>query len=126
MIRRREFIAGFVGAAGWQLAALAQQPDTVRRIGFLHALAENDPETQARVAMLREGLAQLGWTERNVRIEQRFGEGDAFARLALLGLLGRHGNPLRIRPYFFLPSLRKMRSPEYFTCPAGRERNAPF
>lgn len=76
-MRRREFIAGLGGAAAWQLAALAQQPDGVRRVGFLHALAENDPEAQARVAVLREGLARLGWTERNVRIEQRFAEGDA-------------------------------------------------
>jgi putative ABC transport system substrate-binding protein len=87
MIRRREFIAGFVSAAGWQLAALAQQPDTVRRLGCLHALTENDPETQARVAMLREGLAQLGWTERNVRIEQRFGEGDSDQMQAYAGEL---------------------------------------
>jgi putative ABC transport system substrate-binding protein len=76
-MRRREFIAGLGGAAAWQLAALAQQPDGVRRVGFLHALAENDPEAQARVAVLREGLARFGWTERNVRIEQRFAEGDA-------------------------------------------------
>jgi hypothetical protein len=32
---------------------------------------------QARVAVFREGLAQLGWTERNVRIEERFAGGDA-------------------------------------------------
>jgi putative tryptophan/tyrosine transport system substrate-binding protein len=76
-MRRREFIVGLGGAAAWQLAALAQQPDRVRRVGFLHALAENDPETQARVAALWEGLARLGWTERNVRIEQRFAEGDS-------------------------------------------------
>ncbi len=76
-MRRREFIAGLGGAAAWQLAALAQQPDRVRRVGCLHALAGNDPEAQARVAVLREGLAQLEWTERNVRIEQRFAEGDS-------------------------------------------------
>jgi putative ABC transport system substrate-binding protein len=75
-MRRREFIAGLGGAAAWQLAALAQQPDRVRRVGFLHALAENDPEVQARVAVFRGELARLGWTERNVRIEQRFAEGD--------------------------------------------------
>ncbi len=75
-MRRRKFIAGLGGAAAWQLAALAQQPDRVRRVGFLHALAENDPEAQARVAVLRGELARLGWTERNVRIEQRFAEGD--------------------------------------------------
>src|SRR5258707_7938645 len=76
-MRRREFIAGRGGAAAWQLAALAQQPDRVRRVGCLHALAGNDPEARARAAVLREGLAQLGWTERNVRIEERFAEGDS-------------------------------------------------
>src|SRR5258708_15692660 len=75
-MQRRKFIAGLGGAAAWQLAALAQQPDRLRRVGFLHALAENDPEAQARVAVLRGELARLGWTERNVRIEQRFAEGD--------------------------------------------------
>jgi putative tryptophan/tyrosine transport system substrate-binding protein len=75
-MRRREFIAGLGGAVAWPMAALAQQPDRMRRVGFLHALAENDPVAQARVAMLREGLARLGWTERNVRIEQRFGGSD--------------------------------------------------
>jgi putative tryptophan/tyrosine transport system substrate-binding protein len=76
MITRRDFIAGLGGAAVWPVAARAQQPDRARRVGFLHALAENDPEAQERVAVLREGLARLGWTERNVRIEQRFAEGD--------------------------------------------------
>src|SRR5260370_11619531 len=75
-MQRRKFIAGLGGAAGWQLAGLSQQPDRLRRVGFLHALAENDPEAQARVAVLRGELARLGWTERNVRIEQRFAEGD--------------------------------------------------
>ncbi len=74
---RREFIAGLGGAAAWQLAARAQQPDRMRRVGCLYALAGNDPVAQARVAVLREGLAQLGWTERNVRIEQRFADGDS-------------------------------------------------
>jgi putative ABC transport system substrate-binding protein len=49
----------------------------VRRVGWLHALAGNDPEGQASVAVLREGLAQPGWTERNVRIEERFAAGDS-------------------------------------------------
>jgi hypothetical protein len=67
-MRRRQFIAGLGGAVAWPVAALAQQPE--RRVGFLHALAQNDPEARARVAALREGLAQLGWTECNIRIEQ--------------------------------------------------------
>jgi putative tryptophan/tyrosine transport system substrate-binding protein len=76
-MRRREFIAGFGGAAAWQLAALAQQPDRMRRVGRLYTFAGNDPIAQARAAAFREGLAQLGWTERNVRIEERFAGGNA-------------------------------------------------
>jgi putative tryptophan/tyrosine transport system substrate-binding protein len=76
MIRRREFIAGLGGAAVWPVAPRAQLGQRVRHIAFLHSLAENDPEVRARVAALREGLTQLGWTERNIRIEQRFAEGD--------------------------------------------------
>jgi hypothetical protein len=66
MIRRREFIAGLGGAAAWPVAAGAQLPHQARRVSCLYAFAENDPETRARVAVFREGLAQLGWTERNV------------------------------------------------------------
>jgi putative tryptophan/tyrosine transport system substrate-binding protein len=77
MIGRREFIAGVSGAAAWPLSAWAQQGERVRRVGCLYAFAGNDPIVQARVAVFREGLAQLGWTERNVRIEERFAGGDA-------------------------------------------------
>jgi putative ABC transport system substrate-binding protein len=86
-MRRREFIAGLGGAAVWPVAARGQQPNRVRRVGFLHALADNDPVAQARVAMLREGLARLGWTERNVRIEERFAGGDAAQMQAYAGEL---------------------------------------
>jgi putative ABC transport system substrate-binding protein len=85
MIRRREFIAGLGGAVAWP--ARAQQPDRMRRVGFLHALAENDPEVQARVTVLREGLARLGWTDRNLRIEQRFAEADFAQTQAYAGEL---------------------------------------
>jgi putative tryptophan/tyrosine transport system substrate-binding protein len=77
MIRRREFIAGLGGAVAWPLSARAQLGERVRRVGCLYAFAGNDPIVQARMAVFREGLAQLGWTERNVRIEERFAGGDA-------------------------------------------------
>jgi putative tryptophan/tyrosine transport system substrate-binding protein len=77
MIGRREFIAGLSGAAAWPPSAWAQQGERVRRVGCLYAFAGNDPIVQARVAVFREGLAQLGWTERNIRIEERFAGGDA-------------------------------------------------
>jgi putative tryptophan/tyrosine transport system substrate-binding protein len=76
-MRRRTFITLLGSAAAWPLAASAQQPDRVRRIGVLMHLPENDPETQARVRALLERLQQLGWTDgRNVRIDYRFGAAD--------------------------------------------------
>jgi ABC-type uncharacterized transport system substrate-binding protein len=77
-MKRREFIALIGGAAvASPLAARAQNPDRVRRVVFLHSLAENDPEVQARIAVFRRELETLGWTEnRNVQIEHRFSGGD--------------------------------------------------
>jgi putative tryptophan/tyrosine transport system substrate-binding protein len=81
-MRRREFIALVGAAAAWPLAARAQQPDRMRRIGVLMAHPENDPEFQAYVAAFRDGLQKLGWTEgRNIRIDARWGAlDDAEAR----------------------------------------------
>ena len=60
-------------AAAWPLAARAQQPERMRRIGVLMGLAEDDPEMKARLAGFRQGLERLGWSEgRNVRIDSRF------------------------------------------------------
>jgi putative tryptophan/tyrosine transport system substrate-binding protein len=78
-MRRRDFIAGFGGVAAWPLAARAQQPVRVRRIGFiLSTLPADDPEGQARITAFVQGLQELGWTDgRNVRIDYRWGLGDA-------------------------------------------------
>ena len=77
-MRRRAFIALIGGAAAWPLAAHAQQREKVRRIGALMPLAADDPEGQARLAALAQGLQQLGWTVgRNLRIEYRWAPGDA-------------------------------------------------
>jgi ABC-type uncharacterized transport system substrate-binding protein len=65
-------------AAAWPLAARAQQPDRMWRIGVLTNLVEYDPEGQARDAAFLQGLQQLGWTDgRNVRIDIRRTLGDA-------------------------------------------------
>src|SRR5262249_28239151 len=70
--RRREFIALLGGAAAWPLAARAQQPDRMRRIGVLMNLASDDVEGQQRLAAFLEGLQEAGWeVGRNVRIDIR-------------------------------------------------------
>ena len=78
-MRRREFITLLGGAAAaWPLAARAQQSERMRRIGVLMNVAADDPEGQARFAAFLQGLQQLGWTDgRNVRIDTRWGAGDA-------------------------------------------------
>ncbi len=77
-MKRREFItllgsaaAAFSGSG--PLAARAQQPERVPRIGVLMASAADDSENQARMAAFLQGLAQLGWTDgRNIRIDTRW------------------------------------------------------
>jgi putative tryptophan/tyrosine transport system substrate-binding protein len=77
-MRRREFIAALGGAAVWPVAAHAQQPERMRRVGVLVNTAADDPATQARYAAFLQGLQQLGWTDgRNVRIDARWAAGSA-------------------------------------------------
>jgi putative tryptophan/tyrosine transport system substrate-binding protein len=78
-VRRRAFITLLGGAAAaWPLAARAQQPERVRRIGALMDLAADDPEAPGRIAAFAQGLGELGWTiGRNARIDVRWAAGDA-------------------------------------------------
>ena len=78
-MRRRELITLLGGtAAAWPLTTRAQNGERVRHIGVFVDLAESDPEGQARVAALKRGLQDLGWTEgRNLRIESRWAAGVA-------------------------------------------------
>jgi putative ABC transport system substrate-binding protein len=77
-MKRREFITLLGGVAAWPLAARAQQPEQMRRIGVLTNLVADDPEAQARVGAFLQGLQELGWAVgRNMRIEYRWGPGDA-------------------------------------------------
>jgi putative tryptophan/tyrosine transport system substrate-binding protein len=62
-MRRRQFVAGLVGAAAWPLAARAQQGDRVRRIGVLMGSDENDPVWKPRFSEFTQALADLGWTD---------------------------------------------------------------
>src|SRR6266699_282544 len=73
-MKRREFIALLgSGVAGWPLAARAQQPARVFRIGFLGFGSASTWSN--RVEALRGGLRDLGYVEgKNIVIEFRWTE----------------------------------------------------
>jgi len=77
-MRRRDFIAVLgSGAIAWPIAARAQQPERMRRIGVLMGYPENDLEGPAFFAEFREGLQKLGWVEdRNIRFDTRWVAAD--------------------------------------------------
>ena len=75
MTSRRDFITLLGGAAAWPLAARAQQPARMKRVGFLTGL--DDSEARERFAAFSQALAALGWiADRNVEIVARFGTAD--------------------------------------------------
>jgi putative ABC transport system substrate-binding protein len=76
-MRRRDFITLVGGVmAGWPLAARAQQPERVRRIGVLMGAA-NDLQGQARARSFEQALDRLGWIiGQNVLIDYRWGARD--------------------------------------------------
>ena len=77
-MRRRAFIAGLGSAAAGPLAARAQQPEQMRRIGVLVASSEDESDIQARLDGFRQGIEKLGWSQgRNLRIDTRFAAGRA-------------------------------------------------
>ena len=78
-MKRREFISLVGGAAAaWPLAARAQEPGRVRRVGVLFAFFDSDPESQARIAAFQQELENLGWRDgHNIQIEYRWANGDA-------------------------------------------------
>jgi putative ABC transport system substrate-binding protein len=76
-MRRREFIAALCGAAAWPLAARAQQPERMRRIGVLMTRAADDPAGQAQLAAFTQGLQERGWNlGHNVGFDIRWVAGD--------------------------------------------------
>ena len=91
-MRRRDFIGLAGGAAAWPLAARAQQPNRMWRIGVLTTGDENDPEAKTRLSGFTQRLEEFGWTDgRNLRMDVRWA-GDNVDRVRmfakeLVGLL---------------------------------------
>ena len=64
-MRRRELITllGGAVAAAWPLAAQAQQPERMRRIGVLMNAAPVDLEQQSWLGAFLKALEELGWID---------------------------------------------------------------
>jgi putative ABC transport system substrate-binding protein len=74
MSTRREFITLLGGAAAWPPAAQAQQPERMRRIGFLNGQSASN--WRSRIEGFDHGLREGGYVGgHNVAIEYRWAEG---------------------------------------------------
>src|SRR5262249_3550407 len=91
-MKRREFITLLGGAAAvWPLAARAQQPDRMKRLGVLIGLAEHDPEAKARLVGFWQAFERLGWFEgRNVLVDYRYAPAGAGAQARAKELIALH------------------------------------
>ena len=76
MKRRLLVLVSAAGALAPLVDGRAQ--DKARRVAVLISVGEGDPEGQARIKALREGLAQRGWVDgRNIVLDVKFGAGNA-------------------------------------------------
>ena len=77
-MRRRDFNKVVVGSAvTWPLAARAQQPERMRRLGIVTAYAESDATPRSWVVALVQDLRELGWSAGdNIQIEYRWPGAD--------------------------------------------------
>src|SRR5215218_10975247 len=87
-MRRREVIAlvGHATAAPFLGSGLlhAQMPERMRHIGVLKFTGDSDQTSKAGAQAFEEELARLGWRKgAAVRIDYRFGDGDAGRTAAL-------------------------------------------
>src|SRR3954454_4647586 len=89
-MKRREFLGVLGGAAGWPIAALAQQTKSPVRIGFLPLGLPSNAYDKSLVEAFRQGLRQVGLVEnRDVLLNVTWISGDpekAIAEVIQLGV----------------------------------------
>jgi putative ABC transport system substrate-binding protein len=77
-MRRRQFITLLGGAAAWPVAARAQQPNRMKRVGVLTQFFESDPESRSWVSAFVQRLGELGWADGpKIQIVYRWAGDDA-------------------------------------------------
>jgi hypothetical protein len=75
-LKRREFFS-LVGGAAAALPRTMQAQERVRRVAVLMSTTSDEPESQARITALAQGLQEAGWAVgSNVRIDVRWSSGD--------------------------------------------------
>jgi putative tryptophan/tyrosine transport system substrate-binding protein len=89
-VKRREFITLIGCAAAWPLAARAQQPERMARVGLVSGFSE--AEMRPVATAFRGRLRELGWSEgRNIIIDVRVAAGDYDRLIADAGMLVAEG-----------------------------------
>jgi putative ABC transport system substrate-binding protein len=90
-MKRREFITLIGGAAAWPLAARAQQPNSIRRIGLLMMYPERDPQGELRAGVFQREIEKTGWkVGGNLQINFHWGTGNAdWVRSAVVQILSQ-------------------------------------
>jgi putative tryptophan/tyrosine transport system substrate-binding protein len=75
-MNRRAFVTGLGAVLAAPLAAEAQPPAKIPRVGFLSPSSVSDPRTSRYFQAFRQGLRDAGWAEgQNIVIESRWAEG---------------------------------------------------
>ena len=96
-MRRRDFLELAAGSFWLMpgLAALAQAPGKMPRIGWLSPITE--AETRKGIDRLKEALAKYGWVDgRNCLLDTRFADGDAGKLHALAVEMAKSGTAIFI------------------------------